>query len=387
MEEEYIPLRDHQRDYERAIARLKSDPDVTARSKELVVSFLRDALLGKTVVGRAKKKIGQSRLVGYINQLYPFLRFLKKDLDKITQEDMEAFIEALETDQIRTRTTRFAGRENSVTNTPFSPRGKVDIKISVRRFYRWLWGDCKTYPKIVEWIDTYAKPKEVPALTEREVDRMLDRCRIPVQKALIQVLFDGGFRIGELLNVRLRHVRVRNFDVNDPTKKCFLLRVPYSKTLPRTVVMPMHATTKWLSLWLEDHPAHPIVLADGTIDAKDTSIQLFPMKIHAVRAALTRAGQQALGKRVYPHLMRHTSATYWSNKLSYFKICKRFGWTMTSTMPQKYIDREGVDEYEVVQIYNKSEKAKQPERNENLVPEIAMTKQRKKRTSVFEPEQ
>ena len=64
-----------------------------------------------------------------------------------------------------------------------------------------------------------------------------------------------------------------------------------------------------------------------------------------------RMGERALRKRVYPHLLRHTSATYWSNRLSWFKLCKRFGWAMTSSMPQRYIDREGVDEIEMARAY------------------------------------
>ena len=52
------------------------------------------------------------------------------------------------------------------------------------------------------------------------------------------------------------------------------------------------------------------------------------------------------------YLLRHTSATYWANKLPYFKFCKRFGWTMTSNMPQRYIDREGTDELDVANIYH-----------------------------------
>ena len=80
---------------------------------------------------------------------------------------------------------------------------------------------------------------------------------------------------------------------------------------------------------------------------------------------------RALGKRVYPHLLRHTSATYWSNRLSYFKLCKRFGWTMTSNMPQRYIDRVGVDELELAGTYQAEERSKLARENEQLRDELA----------------
>ena len=54
-------------------------------------------------------------------------------------------------------------------------RYKADIKISIRQFYKWLLGDNEHYPDLVRWIDTSYPEKEVTALTEAEVQRMVDR--------------------------------------------------------------------------------------------------------------------------------------------------------------------------------------------------------------------
>ncbi len=372
MEEEYIDVRNTKEQFERSVARYKADPAVSARNKEIVLSFVRDAALGKTVIGKAKKKIGPARLLGYISQLYPLILFVNKDLDHVKQDDMEAFIEALEGDQIRSRKPQLNGARVCRDGSRLSVRYKIDIKITIKKFYKWLWGNNRTYPEIVEWIDTYAAPKEIPALTQDEVERIIDRCSTPLQRAIIQVLFDGGMRIGELLNVRLRHVRLRAYDPADPTKQCFCVRVPFSKTMPRTVALPMKASSKWLRIWLECHPARPMMRSDGTIEATDMEMQLFPMSDNAVRLLVRRAGRRALGKRVYPHLMRHTSATYWSNKLPYFKFCKRFGWTMTSKMPQRYIDREGVDELEVAAIHDRTESDRLLRDNRRLQEALAL---------------
>jgi integrase len=354
-EEKFIESQNRQRIYERAVARLRADSEVSDRNKELVLSFVRDATLGKTIVGRAKKKVGPARLFGYLTHLRHLMEFLRKDLDAVTQADMERFIEALEGGAIRSKGTRMVGREKPrISTEPISARYKVDIKYTVKLFYKWLWGDSRQYPRIVEWIDTFIQPKEIPALTHDEVKRMMDRASSPKHRALIQVLFDGGFRIGELLNVRLSHVWLRAVDPTNASDRCFAIRVPFSKTLRRTVILPMDESTRWLRLWLEDHPARPAVRDDGTLSATDLSAQLFPMTENAARMILGRVGRRALGKRVYPHLMRHTSATYWANKLPHFKLCKRFGWSMTSKMPQRYIDREGVDELDVARIYRES---------------------------------
>ena len=86
---------------------------------------------------------------------------------------------------------------------------------------------------------------------------------------------------------------------------------------------------------------------------------------------MTCIGTTSAMRVPYPHLLRHTSATYWSNKLPYFKFCKRFGWTMTSKMPQRYIDREGVDEMEVAEIFHRSEQTKLANENQRLRDELA----------------
>lgn len=365
MEEQFIQLRNVQGDFERARARFLNATEVSQRNRELVDRYLRDAALGKTVRGRAKRRIGPSRLWACLYHLSLLISVTQKNLDELTKEDMERFIEVLESGALTAR-PRFVWGRGRPAKPVLSTRYKVDVKVAVRQFYKWLWGGSKTYPEIVDWIDTYCPMKEIPALTEADVSAMIDGCSTPLQRALIQTLFDGGFRIGELLNVRLRHVRLVRFDPLDGSKVCFMVRVPFSKTLRRTVALAIPASTKWLQHWLQHHPAHPRLRRDGEIEADDVASPLFPITANGLRLALQRVGQRSLHRHVYPHLMRHTSATFWANRLPYFKFCKRFGWTMTSNMPQRYIDRAGVDETEVAQIYDRDEHARLQRETEAL---------------------
>jgi len=366
-----ITLDRDERGYQRALSAFRENPTISIRNKELICRFLQDAALGKTGFGRRRKRIGPSRLVGYINTLRILVRYLQKDLDQVNDDDMERFVTALDAGMIRTRGRASAGNRVIGQDQPLSLQYRVLIKASVKKFYKWLLGGSRNYPAMVEWIDTTLPFVEVPTLTEREIERMLDRGRTPLQRALVQVLFDGGFRISELLNVRLCHVALKRFDPQDSAKTCFVVRVVVSKTFPRTVALPMYLTTKWLQLWLEDHPEKPIVQPDGTLHARDLQTPLFPISGGWARDILHRVGKLALGKRVYPHLLRHSSATYWSNKLPWFKLCKRFGWTMTSTMPQRYIDRAGVDELEVVQLYHKDAPSERDRAQQPWHPELS----------------
>lgn len=367
MEEEFIDVHRTREGYERTIELLKADRRYSARNKELVLSFLRDAALGKTVLGRAKKKIGPARLANYVKHLRHLVYFMKRDLDSASQSDIEAFIEALEGGKIRSMPIPRDGRVVVSGGRPLSPQYRVDIKVSIKKFYKWLWGNNKSYPPIVEWIDTFVEPKELPAITEANVEKMIDFASSLKQRAVIQVLFDGGFRLGELLNIRLRHVRFASLDPADSSKQCFVLRAPFSKTIPRTVPLPMRATTKWLKLWLQAHPARPVISGNGTLEAVDLHEPLFRFSESSLRLQIRRIAQHALGRPICPQMLRHASATYWSNRLSYFRQCRRFGWVMTSKMPQRYIDREGVDELGAAFQYFQEEKARPSETDGRVV--------------------
>jgi len=350
-EEVKIEAKDVEGSLRRMTERFMARADVSEANKEVVSRFLREAALGKTVVGRARKQIGPDRRLLYLRQLTILIDFVKKNLDELQMVDMERFVEALDGGGIRSQLPLRHGKQCVIDDRPLSQRYRADIKITVRKFYKWLWGHNRTYSAIVEWLDTSYEQTEVTALSEDDVKRMLDYCRSVEERAVIQVLFDGGFRIGELINIRLRHVWRRTVVPGDDSTSCFFLRVPFSKTIRRTVVLPMRESTRLLGLWLEEHPSRPKIRADGTLESADPAVQLFPMRAEGIREIVRRVGLRALRRRVYPHLLRHTSATYWCNKIGHYKLAKRFGWTMVSKMPQRYIDRAGVDEEEVANMY------------------------------------
>lgn len=52
MEEEYIDVRNTQETYERSLTSFKAEESIGERNKEIVLRFLRDAALGKTIIGR-----------------------------------------------------------------------------------------------------------------------------------------------------------------------------------------------------------------------------------------------------------------------------------------------------------------------------------------------
>lgn len=311
----------------RTLAKIESSQSVHPDNKSLLARFIRDCRLGKTVSGTRKRKIGSATCLKHLFGLSVLEKSLQKSFQEVTQEDMERFIERLENGLVARNGAR-----------PYSADTQSGIKKSIRKFWKWKDGNNKTYPELVEWIDTYVRLKEVPALARSEVETMIDHTGSQRNKALIMVLFDSGARIEELLNVRLKpeHVFWRS------ELGCYMLRLEHSKTKPRTISLPL--STRLLGNWLAIHP-----------EAGNTEAQLFPLAYPNLRMILKRIGEKALGKPVTPHVLRHSSATFYANRLKNpYKLCYRYGWAMSSDMVNRYLDREGILEEESVAAVNAS---------------------------------
>lgn len=314
--------------YEQTLRQLELDAEIIPENKAHILEFLKDCEIGKTVIGKAKKKIGCARCLKYLGILRQLSLIFGKPFDQVSQGDMERFVYSLEHDQILSR-----------ANKPYSIATKADIKKTVKKFWKWKDGNNRVYPGLVEWIDTCEGIKEVPALNRAEVEQMIECTANPRDRALVMVLFDSGARVEELLNVRLRKEHL--FWKEEIGS--YMIRLEYSKTKPRTISLPM--STECIRKWLAVHPA------------KDNSqAQLFPMAYPALKMVISRLGKKALGKRVTPHMLRHSSATFYANRLKNpYKLCYRYGWAMSSDMVNRYLDREGIIEEETASIVKKEE--------------------------------
>ena len=338
------------RSYKTALGNLETDKNIVPRNKELILQFIRDCRLGKTLKGRQKKSIGTARCLKYIHILKKISRWFDKPFDQVSQDDMERLIENLENDRYN---YNLVGKNGQIIKSKrLAPSTKVDYKKSLRKFYKWLLGNNEQYPELVDWIDTYETPIEIPALRREEIEKMVDASKIR-DKAIIIILFDSGARAEEFLNIRIGDLT----KVDDTYK----VRIVHSKTKPRTIHLPI--ASKHLELWLQEY-----------LNRNDQSF-LFPITYEGLRMMLHRVSKRVLGKRVTPHILRHSSATYYANLLNHHQLCYRYGWSMASDMPNRYIDREGILEEETRHIVKAHDLAGLEKQNQVLHEEMALIKQ------------
>lgn len=307
--EEKIDIHQTERVFESEMNRLMKNENIINRNKELILKFVEDCRLGRTIKGRTKKKIGKRRILRYIFDLRMFSGWMGKPFDKVTQGEMEKIVFGIEDNNYKKK-----------TGDNYSERTKHDFKKTLLKFYKWL-----NLSGLLDFMDMSYEAKEVPAITRQEVETLINSTPENETKAILMVLFDGGARIEELLNIRLEDVTKENYMNNE----CYWINIKFSKTFARRIPLPL--STPHLNKWLGEHP-----------EKDNPESQLFPLTYPALSKRIKKLAKQALKKRLTPHMLRHSSATYWASKMNRQLLCTKYGWSYKSSMPDQYIKRKGI---------------------------------------------
>lgn len=337
--EGHIDTQGHNKKYLSVMKRINEGKiSLLPDNKTLLLAFISDAELGKTIKKGRKKKVSQARIVKYVDDLTKLDRFTGKSFKQINQNEMERFIMGLENGTIK-----------SQRGQPFKQETIITTKNVIKKFYKWLLGESKYYPELVSWFDTSLEIPEYKAIKKEQIDAALSIItsttpyNLARNRALIAILFDSGARADELLNVRLKHLTLE--------KGTYKLRIEFSKTLKRTIGLPLY--TKYIDSWLDIHPARA-----------NQEAQLFPIGYQELRKMVKRIGKQLNFPKLTPHSFRHGSITYYAN-LKIFsdqQLKYRYGWSANSKQLSRYIDQEGLNQEEAVSQINVLQEQREVER-------------------------
>ena len=303
--------------YYRALEKLRTEKIqlLVPENKELILQFLRDAEIGRTIFKGQKRKIKPGRLQRMLGLLLKMDReWLKKPFNEVSEDDMSDFILNLERGIIR-----------SSKGEPYTFETQSTIKKFLRKYYKYLLGGGENYPRIVQFIDTSTKVLEIKSLSKRENDKLIENSSKLGYRFILAVLYDSGARIEEFYNIKKSDLSKEN--------GIYKLRIRISKTKPRTINIPLYP--KIIETYLE---------------LNDFNEDDFLCKINygTLRKYMNRMGKQFLGRSISPHTFRHGSATYYANYLNRYQVSYRYGWSASSKMPDRYIDMNGLIDDEAV---------------------------------------
>lgn len=250
-----------------------------------------------------------------------------KRLNDLTESDILAYATYLKDFKF----TPAKGKEEK----SYSDGTKFQKKKCLKVFLQYL------YLKKHITVDLSEEIKLKKAKTERviekpldwdDVDRLLEACNHPRDRAMIHFLMDSGVRRGELLGIRYGHVTFLDGAVQ-------VLVPPIKKNKEHRRVYCVRSA-KDMRIWAEHHP----------LKAKDS---YFFCSSHLPHGKFSIQGQcdqlHAIAKRagfedgIYNHLFRHSSASLYCQMdgMNVYKINKRYGWKLSSTMADTYMHLSG----------------------------------------------
>jgi site-specific recombinase XerD len=152
---------------------------------------------------------------------------LNKDFDIATRSDVEALVMAIQ-------------------RSDYAEWTKHDLKLTIKKFYRWLRGNGQDPPETA-WIKLTMRScnRKLPdeLLTQEDVSNLISACQNPRDRAFIAFLYETGCRIGEAASVMIRHVL--------PHPHGFRVVVSGKTGTRRLLVV---TSAPYLTDWLNVHP-------------------------------------------------------------------------------------------------------------------------------------
>ena len=190
--------------------------------------------------------------------------------------------------------------------TRYAKNTLIDYIGFLKRFYLWLIDNNystieeKRINKIrVPTAHQMTKTAEM-LVSPQEVLNMILACRNSRDRAFISVLYEGGFRIGELGSLRWNQVKFNDWNV--------AINVDNKTGKPRYI--PLVMSRSYLAAWKNDYPI-PIT-DDGYVFLTVGRQQ--QLQYRGVTKQFDKIVQRAgIQKKVTPHLLRHSRITHLIN--------------------------------------------------------------------------
>lgn len=254
-----------------------------------------------------------SRILKYLNHLCIMDRVMNKDFSIVDENDIVTFLSWLE-------------------KKDYTEWTKRDYKISLKKFFKWLNDGME--PLFTEWVKYAVKNDKIlrteDVLSRKEVIRIVDKASGFRNKSFINILYESGSRIGEMMNLRIRDVKFGKYFV--------VLRI-HGRRVIREI--PVKSSLDFLKSWLNNHPAgddkNSFVWTH--LDNPKLLCQNYFRKI--LKEAAKKAG---IIKRVNPTMLRHARVMHLMNKLNGAQMRYFFGLTVSTGMPGKYYSSPDLDD-------------------------------------------
>ena len=254
-------------------------------------------------------------------------RMLNKDWDSVTKEDIDDLVY-----QIIQKYSPDSGQETNST---------WDHKKILKIFFRWLKLGSREYRLVGDPEETkFIRLKPVKSkivrehlITKEDFEKLIRACNGNLRgMAMIHVQYEAGTRPGELLSLRLKHIKFDQYGA--------IIHVD-GKTGPRPIRLVTSVPS--LAAWFDAHPLKDNLESPLWIKL-DKNHYGEPLTWAAANKILKTVAKRAkLSKNVNLKLFRHSEATETAKYMTETQLRIRHGWTQTSRIPANYVHLVNAD--------------------------------------------
>lgn len=253
---------------------------------------------------------------GYLQNLKLLLLDLGKDINKITRDDIDNYLNKID--------------------QRYKPKTITERRKFLIIFFKWFFDKKKEdidliKDVIIKKTNGTKLPEEI--LTPEEIKKLVQVATNFRDKALVILLYETGARKGEFLKLKIKHIELVN-------KEYGMVNLPQGKTDSRK--LPIIYSVPHLQNWINSHPNRddpnsPLFITQGAwlgrAFGEDGLKRL--LKILGKRAGIK--------KNLYPHLCRHARLTQLAKELTEQELKIFAGWCKDSNMASVYVHLSGSD--------------------------------------------
>jgi len=196
---------------------------------------------------------------------------------------------------------------------------------SVRIFLNW----CKV--PVGDYESVHVPHRMRDTLSRQEVEKIENAATNEAEKLMVRVLADTGIRVSELTGIRPRDLRA------DTHGKMYFIRVIGKGDKEREVGVPKETYQRLRQLSLKQSGD------DWIFHLNDEKMEKYHIE-YRIRTLAKKAG---IGRRVFPHLLRHSFVTQQirTGKASLIDIQRAVGHTTLAMVSQIYAHTTPADSY------------------------------------------
>lgn len=259
---------------------------------------------------------------------YVFLTIWRKFIGPYTDNTIDEINEGL--NNIR------YGKNNR--NQPYSQHTIHDLVKFLKRFYLWMIDegyssiDRRKIERISPPPIDQMRVTAEDLLTEEEIMSMIKACKSTRDRAMISMLYEGGFRIQEIGTLQWKQIKNNKWNI--------VINTAEKTKKPRYI--PLVMSKPYLAQWMNDYPYEPtgdhyvFIPSNGGRSRKGKDkTEIGPNHCFNYRGLYKRVSlvvkDAGITKKVYPHLFRHSRITHLIQKGYNESVIKKMMWGNLNT--------------------------------------------------------